>query len=427
MANHIFISYSRKDIDFAEDLKEKLEAADVKVWTDKSRLVPGEDWRESIDQAIRDSFALITVVTPTAKASEYVTYEWAFAWGIEMKVIPILLEHTPLHPRLETVQHFDFTHRTPHQWNELTELISELSKTAKTISKNVSPVIQSAITMLDSANKGDQEDAINTLVELNHPVAFRTLIWNLNHHALERVRQAIAQALKQIGDAAVPALIETLDDQRPDVRQEAIKLLEWIGDGAVPVLIEALDDQRPDVREAAAETLRRIGDTLIEALGDQRPGVPRAAAEMLGRIRDAAAVPALIEALGDQRPGVSQAAAEALEGIGDAAVPALIEALGDQRPGVPSWAAAKALEGIRDAAVPALIEALGDQRPGVSRAAAKMLERIGDAAVPALTKARDDQRPAVDKTAAEVLERIEDPRRFVPRLWRAIRSVTRRT
>ncbi len=127
MSNHIFISYSRKDSEFAKDLKKRLEAADVEVWTDESRLVPGEDWRESIDQAIRDALALIVVITPTAEASKYVTYEWAFAWGIGVKIIPILLESTPLHPRLEALKYLDFTHRTLHPWDKLTNLISELS------------------------------------------------------------------------------------------------------------------------------------------------------------------------------------------------------------------------------------------------------------------------------------------------------------
>lgn len=124
--NHIFISYSHDDGDFAEVLKGELEVVQVKVWTDESRLVAGEDWREGIDQAIKDALALIVVMTPTAKASEYVTYEWAFAWGIGVKVIPVLLKPTSLHPRLEVLQYLDFTHRTMRPWNKLIDLISEL-------------------------------------------------------------------------------------------------------------------------------------------------------------------------------------------------------------------------------------------------------------------------------------------------------------
>ena len=64
-------------------------------------------------------------MTPAAKASEYVTYEWAFAWGAGIKVIPILLKETELHPRLETLQNLDFTNRNARPWDALIELLHE--------------------------------------------------------------------------------------------------------------------------------------------------------------------------------------------------------------------------------------------------------------------------------------------------------------
>jgi hypothetical protein len=114
---HVFISYSHANGDFAEIVKTRLEGRGFNVWTDEDRLLAGEDWRNGIDQAIRSACALIVVITPSAKASEYVTYEWAFAWGIGIKVIPVLLEPTPLHPRLEALQYLDFSIRAERQWD----------------------------------------------------------------------------------------------------------------------------------------------------------------------------------------------------------------------------------------------------------------------------------------------------------------------
>src|SRR5689334_18165330 len=116
--DHIFISHSHDDSDFAEILHDKLTQARFKVWRDIA-IPGGADWRTEIDQAIKEAFALILVMTSEAKASEYVTYEWAFAWGAGVKVIPILLKRTKLHPRLESVQHFDFTNRNARPWNTL--------------------------------------------------------------------------------------------------------------------------------------------------------------------------------------------------------------------------------------------------------------------------------------------------------------------
>jgi hypothetical protein len=116
--SHVFISYSRKDATFAETLREKLKGAGFEVWMD-SILPVGYDWRQEIDQAIRQAFAVLVVVSPDSKASEYVTYEWAFALGLGIKVIPLVIEATQLHPRLETVQHLNFTDPQAAIWQRL--------------------------------------------------------------------------------------------------------------------------------------------------------------------------------------------------------------------------------------------------------------------------------------------------------------------
>ena len=64
---------------------------------------------------------LALLMTPEAKSSEYVTYEWAFAWGVGIKVIPIMLRATQLHPRLEALQYLDFTNAKSRPWDRLIE------------------------------------------------------------------------------------------------------------------------------------------------------------------------------------------------------------------------------------------------------------------------------------------------------------------
>src|SRR6267378_4430509 len=124
---HVFISYSHADGDFADNLRTRLKGDGFDVWTDEDRLLAGEDWRNGIDQAIRSACTLIVVVTPSAKASEYVTYEWAFAWGVGVKVIPVLLEPTPLHPRLEVLQYLDFSIRSARPWDKLLARLKDAS------------------------------------------------------------------------------------------------------------------------------------------------------------------------------------------------------------------------------------------------------------------------------------------------------------
>ncbi|HEY3313300.1 MAG TPA: toll/interleukin-1 receptor domain-containing protein [Anaerolineales bacterium] len=122
--NHVFISHSHADIDFAEILDNKVTEGGFTAWRDTG-ISGGADWRTEIDLAIKDAFALIVIMTPDAKASEYVTYEWAFAWGAGVKVIPIMLRKTELHLRLETLQYLDFTNSNARPWDTLQKLLGE--------------------------------------------------------------------------------------------------------------------------------------------------------------------------------------------------------------------------------------------------------------------------------------------------------------
>jgi CheY-like chemotaxis protein len=127
----VFISHKREDVDFAENVSSRLERGGFDVWAD-SNIAAGEEWRNAIDVAIGNSVALIVIMTPEAKTSEYVTYEWAFAWGIGIKVIPVMLRPTTLHPRLEALQYLDFTNIKSRPWDKLIEEVRAASATRHT-------------------------------------------------------------------------------------------------------------------------------------------------------------------------------------------------------------------------------------------------------------------------------------------------------
>src|SRR5688572_22943376 len=118
---HVFVSYSHADNDFAELLKAKFDATGFDAWLDKEQLKAGEEWRRKIDEAITQSFALIVIMSPDADQSKYVTYEWAYALGLGVHVIPLLLKPTAMHPRLEILQYLDFTNNKHRPWDQLFE------------------------------------------------------------------------------------------------------------------------------------------------------------------------------------------------------------------------------------------------------------------------------------------------------------------
>lgn len=117
----IFISYAHVDGDFAEILRMKLTDASYDIWIDRAGLKAGNDWRQGIEDAIKNSSALLLIMSPESITSPYVTFEWAFAYGVGVQIIPILYRPCDLHPKLESWQYLDFTHRIHRPWDVLIE------------------------------------------------------------------------------------------------------------------------------------------------------------------------------------------------------------------------------------------------------------------------------------------------------------------
>jgi TIR domain-containing protein len=115
----VFISYSSDDSDFAELAKVKLEENSIEVWLDQGELHPGDDWRDEIDAGLSASDVLIVVLSERSSTSSYVTFEWAYALGRGARVIPVLLQKAPKHPRLEALQYVDFTNPRVRPWDKL--------------------------------------------------------------------------------------------------------------------------------------------------------------------------------------------------------------------------------------------------------------------------------------------------------------------
>ena len=58
------------------------------------------------------------------------TYEWAFALGSGLRIVPLMLRDTSIHPRLEVFQYLDFTNRRARPWNRLFGLLADVSEAA---------------------------------------------------------------------------------------------------------------------------------------------------------------------------------------------------------------------------------------------------------------------------------------------------------
>lgn len=137
---HIFISYKRNDPithNFIELLQVQLKSKNFDYWNDRN-IVPGENWEAAIDNAIRDAYAVILLITRASVNSQYITYEWSSAFAKKIKVIPLVLEQeVDIHPRLDKTQYIDFsdtsdrTHKWQQLFDELTSIRTEFLSTTR--------------------------------------------------------------------------------------------------------------------------------------------------------------------------------------------------------------------------------------------------------------------------------------------------------
>lgn len=324
--SEIFISYCRKDGDFAEVLRSRLREAGFSSWIDLEGLQAGEEWCQEIDEAIRNSVALVVVMSPASRASGYVAYEWAFALGAGVRVIPVLLAATDVPPRLATLQHLDFTDPGSRPWKSLLGALEAAAAArpahAVRVSRTAPSLVKEAVAALDSADLQVMENAVLRLAEMRLPEADEALLGALNH-PLPDVRIAAAwQWAKRKDPRAVPGLIE--GNRRRGWHLELARKLAEIGSAALPAVRAALGDSASWMRRDLVWGLQAIGDPaavpdLVAMLGDPDIEVQTEAVGALGKLASPDAVPELVRMLGHPDEKLRAKSIEALKQIGGAA------------------------------------------------------------------------------------------------------------
>jgi hypothetical protein len=90
----VFISYSQKDEALAARVVSTLEAAGLDAWFGKREIMPGDNWADKIAQGLRESDAMVVLLTPTALESE--SQRWDIDYALSQKpfkkrLIPVLV------------------------------------------------------------------------------------------------------------------------------------------------------------------------------------------------------------------------------------------------------------------------------------------------------------------------------------------------
>jgi hypothetical protein len=104
--SYIFISYSHEDKEYAHRLEKKLKPKGFEVWLD-DRINYGSQWPDEIEKRLDGCKALILIMTPRSKRSEWVQNELNRAKRKKKNIFPLLLEGDEPWLSVEATQYVD--------------------------------------------------------------------------------------------------------------------------------------------------------------------------------------------------------------------------------------------------------------------------------------------------------------------------------
>jgi hypothetical protein len=91
----VFISYSRKDAAFAEQLLAALGDRGFDPFLDKKDILPGEPWRDRLGALIVSADAVVFIVSPDSIASDICNWEIDETERLQKKLLPVLHRQPP--------------------------------------------------------------------------------------------------------------------------------------------------------------------------------------------------------------------------------------------------------------------------------------------------------------------------------------------
>lgn len=86
----VFLSYSSQDKAVAQKIASDLQALRIDLWSDND-LQLGEIWKDVISEQLRQSDAVVVLISPANLQSEWTTDEWSSAFFNSKRIIPVLV------------------------------------------------------------------------------------------------------------------------------------------------------------------------------------------------------------------------------------------------------------------------------------------------------------------------------------------------
>ena len=97
----VFISYSSKNADVANQVMTYLEQHGIQCWIAPRNIAPGKEWVPAIQEALREAKVFVLIYTDESNASRQVMNEVALAFNAEKIMVPLCLTKQEMNDELK--------------------------------------------------------------------------------------------------------------------------------------------------------------------------------------------------------------------------------------------------------------------------------------------------------------------------------------
>jgi len=155
---HIFISYSKKDVLYAEKLVNALRREGFNPWVDMEELGAGTHWQVRLHKQILTCDAYILIMSRNAKNSKWVPDELVAAKTSDKPIFPLLLDDADLFLAIQTIQCEDARGgQLPSE--RFYEQLAKVSKRQKKANQKVD-----SIRLVDHAKQKSVDDRVEKIM-----------------------------------------------------------------------------------------------------------------------------------------------------------------------------------------------------------------------------------------------------------------------
>jgi hypothetical protein len=226
---HLFISYAVEDVALARWVARKLAARGHPVWFDQMKLLGGEQWPQTVDDAIKNrTFRMVALISEHSLRKQKPTGERTLAQRIAEQrkipdfLIPLKVDGSELDWLTTTVSYISFTRGWADGWRALVKKLDSIS--APRSLANAAPLAASSFPRGEDLVNGTGEQLLTNIIRVkSFPTILRVFrvagsMESEDWKALERT-WAFYEIAKDALVALIPPPTEFTDRIKPTPEQ----------------------------------------------------------------------------------------------------------------------------------------------------------------------------------------------------------------